>query len=115
MATPYIQMTIEETNKFQVLIAHYRAMRLAKWQAVQATELFVAEMNAMNTLGSELEAPAEAIPHDSRQDAVSIFATDPSWNELINEKAFAGTFLTAELGATFLGMYRAAIGADVVA
>lgn len=115
MARPYGQMTADETNKFQVLIGHYRAARQAKWEAVQAWELFVAEMNGINTLGAELEAPAAPITYDSRQGAKSIFATDPSWNGLLNEKAFAGEFLTAELGGTFMGMYRAAIGYDSVA
>jgi hypothetical protein len=105
-------MTADETNQFQVLIAQYRKARAAHWAAVQAWRLFTAEIVSLNALGAELEAPAEAIPYDSRQGAKSIFATDPSWNALINEKAFAAEFLTKET-TTCMTMNKAAIGADV--
>jgi hypothetical protein len=108
-------MTADETNKFQVLIGHYRAARQSLWDAVQAHQLFYAEMQAMNALGEELEAPADPIPADARQGVKSIFAADPSWNGLINEKALADTFLTAEAVGSEMTAFRAAIGADTVA
>jgi hypothetical protein len=108
-------MTAEETNKFQVLIGHYRAARQALWDALQARQLFYQEMQAINALGAELEAPAEAIPADARQGTKSIWATDPSWNGLINEKALADSFITAEAVAAEMTAFRAALGYDAVA
>jgi hypothetical protein len=115
MARAYLDMTAEETNKFQVLIKHYREARLAKWQAVQAAQLFDAEWNAMSTLGGELEAPADAIPHDARQGAKSIFSSDPSWNALLNEHVVARDWVAAEVTGSPLAAYKASIGADTVA
>jgi hypothetical protein len=112
MTRPYIQMTAEETNKFQVIIALYRALKLTKWQSAEMAKQFAAEVDAIAALGNELEAPGDVIPYDARQGEKSIFASDFSWNTLINERNAAGTFATAEL-VTALAGYQAAIGADV--
>jgi hypothetical protein len=115
MARAYLDMTAEETNKFQVLIAQYRIMRKALWDALQERQLFYQQMQAINALGAELEAPADAIPHDARQGAKSIWSADPSWNGLINEKALADAFITACAAGSEMTAFRAAIGYDAVA
>src|SRR5574340_1616826 len=112
MTRPYIQMTADETNKLQVCLGRWRAYRLLKWQAAEAAKLLAAEVDALASLGGELEAPAEAIPADSRQGAKSIFAGDLSWNALVNERNAASTFATAEQ-VTGLAGYQTALGADV--
>jgi len=101
-----------ETIKFQTVIGLYRSMAAAKWAAAEVAKQFAAELDAIATLGADLEAKDEAIPADSRQGAKSIFASDFSWNELVNLRNAAETFATAEL-ETAIATYQAALGADV--
>ena len=121
MPTPYDALTVEQKKRFQTLIAHQRALRSALWNAVQAAKAFNAQLHAVQDVGADLEAPAAPIIYDVDQDAVlvklglpprSIWCSDPSWNDLINEHAFADAFLATENG--LLAMYRAAIGSDLI-
>lgn len=104
-------MDADETNRFQVTLAAWRAYRKAKWQAVKAAELFYVEAAAIAALGGELTAPDEAIPHDARQGSKSPFATDISWNALLLERNEAETFYTAEEAVKY--KYLPGLGADV--
>ena len=113
MSRPYEEMTADEKSKFQFLIASYRAARAAQWAAVKAWRLFNSELHGVETLGGELAAPAEPIPYDVlRQGPKSVYASDPSWNALCNEHAYADAFLANE-EVTVLALNKAAIGADV--
>ena len=113
MTRPYIQMTADETNKFQLVLAQWRSARLLKWQAAEAAKKLAAMVDGIATLGNELEEAAEMIPYDSRQGAKSEFAVDGlSWNALVNERNACATFATAEQ-VTGVAAYQASLGSDV--
>ena len=112
MSRTYQEMNADETNKFQVVLAHWRAARLAKWLAAEACKKLAAEVDAIAALGAELASPGDAISYDSRQGAKSIFAADGiSWNALVNERNSCATFATAEQVAGIAG-YQLALGND---
>jgi hypothetical protein len=113
MTRPYIQMTADETNKFQLVLARWREARAALWGAVETMRLFTSELHATETLGSELEAPGEVLPYDARQGAKSPFASDISYNGLLNEHAIFDALLASEAAGSELQAFKAAIGADV--
>jgi hypothetical protein len=113
MTRPYGQMTADETNKFQLVLARWREVRSAIWTAVEAMRLFTSDFHAIVPLASELEAPSDVIPYDSRQGSKSPFASDISYNGLLNEHAIFDALLTQEATESELAAAKVAIGADV--
>jgi hypothetical protein len=106
-------MTADETNKFQLVLKRWRETRLALWEAVEAMRVFTSEFHDIVALGGELEAPDDVIPYDARQGTKSPFASDISYNGLLNEHAIFDAILASEGAGTELTAAKVAIGADV--